>query len=188
MDYKMFEFFDELEDPRRAQGQRHKLRDILTMVIMAILSGHQGIRGFTRFAKANEEELTEILNLKHGVPGYFTFQYVLSKLDEQLLAKKFIQWAQSYLPDLADDFVALDGKAIKSTTNGGNTKFQNFVAVVSAFGHSTGLVYGMKSYENAKSAETVALRDLVRQLGLQDTVFTMDALHNKKNIRLDSLY
>ena len=180
MQYKMFEFFNALQDPRREQGQRHKLKDVLTIVIMAILSGHQGLRGFARFAKANEVELTEILKLKHGVPCFFTIRAILIELNEQVLVNEFIRWVQGYLPDSADDFVSLDGKAIKSTTQGGNTNFQNFVAVVNAFGHRSGLVYGMKSYENGKSAEGEALRNLVKQLGLQDTVFTMDALHAQK--------
>ena len=33
---------------------------------MAILSGHQGLRGFSRFAEHNAAELTAALELKHG--------------------------------------------------------------------------------------------------------------------------
>ena len=182
MCYKMFEFFNSLVDPRRGQGLRHQLDDVLIIVIMAILSGHQGLRGFTRFAKGNEAELTEILELKYGVPCFYTFRAVLTGLDAQILATKFIQWVKSYLPDTADDFIALDGKAIKATSKGGNTKLQNFVAVVNAFGHSSGMVYGMESYENGKSGEAQALRDLVTNLGLKDKVFTMDALHTQKKL------
>lgn len=180
MNYKLFEFVESLEDPRRGQGQRHKLLDIIVIVIMAILSGHQGLRGFTRFAKANSEELTELLNLKHGVPGYNTFLSVLQGLDEQVMASKFIEWVKTYIPDDADEFISLDGKAIRATSQGGNTKRQNFVAVVNAFGHTSGLVYGMKSYQNGKSGEGQALRDLVSQLGLKGKVFTVDALHSQK--------
>lgn len=180
MDYKVLEFFDSLQDPRRGQGQRHKLRDILTIVIMAILSGQQGLQGFARFAKENEEELTKALELKHGVPCYYTIWQVITALDEQVLATNFIKWVKSYVPESADDFVALDGKAIKATTNGGNTKLQNFVSVVSAFGHRSGIVYGMKAFENNKSGECEALRQLVQHLGLTNKVFTMDALHTKK--------
>jgi len=40
----------------------------------------------------------------------------------------------------------------------------------------------MKSFENGKSGEGQALRDLVEQLGLKDKVFTMDALHAQKKL------
>jgi hypothetical protein len=82
---------------------------------------------------------------------------------------------------VGDAFIALDGKAVKSTISGSNTNLQSLVSVVSAFGHQSGLVYGMKSFESGKVGEVQALRSLVEQLGLKDKVFTMDALHTKKN-------
>ena len=181
MQYELQEFFDSVHDPRRKQGQRHLFYNILTIIIMAILSGHQGLRGFSRFAQANAEELTLALRLKHGVPSYSTFQAMLTELDDQMLSAQFIQWVKSIVPSDADRFIALDGKSIRSTTNGGNTKLQNFVALVNAFGHQSGLVYGMQSYENNKSGEAQALRDLIVKLGLRGIVFTMDALHTQNN-------
>jgi hypothetical protein len=88
---------------------------------------------------------------------------------------------QQYHPSLGDELVSLDGKAVRATVGGGNTALQNFIAVVSAFGHQSEMVYGMQAYENAKSAESQALRDLVTKLGFTDTIFTMDALHTQKN-------
>jgi len=77
MDYKLFEFFDALKDPRRGQGQRHTFRNVMTIVIMAILTGEQGFRGFHRFAESNAEELNAVLDMKHGTPGYNTIRSVL---------------------------------------------------------------------------------------------------------------
>ena len=64
MQYTIKEFFSTIVDPRRGQGQRHTLENIMTIIMMAIISGHQGIRGFCRFAENNETELTEVLKLK----------------------------------------------------------------------------------------------------------------------------
>lgn len=181
MQYQLFDFLTELKDPRRGQGQRHRLEDILLIVIMSILSGHQGIRGFSRFAKSNEAELVRTLGLKHGVPCFFTIRAVLVGLEESLLAQKFMQWARQCHAIKEEDFVAMDGKAVSGTSSGGKTSMQNFVSVVSAFGHSSGLVIGMKSFENGKSGEGEALRCLVEELGFKDKVFTIDALHAQKN-------
>ena len=180
MQYSLKDFFSTLTDPRRGQGQRHTLQNILIIVIMAIVSGHQGIRGFARFASSNKKELEQTLELKHSVPCYHTFQVVLTALNEQIVVQKFITWMRQYHPTLADTFIALDGKVVKSTVHGGNTAFQNFVSIVSAFGHQSGMAYGMKSFENGKSGEIQALRDLVVDLGLTDKVFTVDALHTQK--------
>lgn len=180
MNYRIFEFTGQIQDPRRKQGQRYSLESLLIIILMGILSGHQSIKGLARFAKSNEEELKECLCLKHGVPKYNTLRDLLLHLDADLLASCFSNWVAQYHPDWSDEFIAFDGKAVRSTVSGGNTSLQNFVAVVSAFGHSSGMVYGMESYENGKSAETQSLRDLIEKLGLKDKVFTMDALHAKK--------
>ncbi|MEZ4849678.1 MAG: ISAs1 family transposase [Bacteroidia bacterium] len=172
MSYSISDFFDSLSDARRRQGVRHQFSDVLLIIIMAILSGHQGLRGFTRFAKANESELTSVLKLKYGVPCYYTFRSILTELDEQLLVAQFIRWVKSNLPDSADDFIALDGKSVKASSSGGPTAAQNFVAVVNAFGHRSGLVYGMKSFENGKSGEAAAARRLWR------TGFERQSLHH----------
>jgi hypothetical protein len=180
MQYKLFEFFEGLTDPRRKQGQRHRLEDVLQIVIMAILSGHQGLRGFSRFAMSNEEDLINILDLKHGVPCFFTIRTVIMGLNQELLAQKFTLWLKDY--HATDDFMSLDGKAVTGTSTGGKSSSQNFVSVVSAFGHRSGLIFGMKAFENGKSGESEALRQLVERLGMKDKVFTMDALHTQKKL------
>ncbi len=114
------------------------------------------------------------------MPCYYTFRAILSSLDQALLVEEFIKWVKATLPIGTDDFVALDGKAIKASTEGGRSSLQNFVAVVNAFGHQSGVVYGMQAYQNGKSGEAQALRELVQRLGVKDKVFTMDALHTQK--------
>lgn len=120
--------------------------------------------------------------MKHGIPKFNTIRDVLNAINSDLIAQTFITWMQQYHIDFDDDFVALDGKAVRSTVGGGNTSLQNFIAVVSAFGHKSGIVYGMETYENAKSAESQTLRDLVTKLGFTDVIFTMDALHIQKKL------
>lgn len=183
MTYNLEEFVSTLIDPRRGQGQRHSLVNILTIVIMAILSGHQGFRGFERFAQVNSAELIGALKLKHGVPTYQTFHSVLTKLGWQMLSSKFGSWAQAYQVEWPQEFIALDGKSVKSTVGGGNTDEQNFTAAVTAFGHQSGIVYHTEPFENgAAGGEVEALRRLVKKLALTGQVLTMDAAHTKKNV------
>ena len=149
---------------------------------MAILSGHQGLKGFARFAKSNSAELAEALNLRHGVPSFGTIRSVLLFLDERLLAAAFMTWVRGYHASFSDDSIALDGKLLRSTGEGLNTSKQSFVSVVSAFGHQSGLIYGMLSFANGKSGEAEVLRSLVKQLGLTDKILTMDAMHAQKKL------
>lgn len=187
MQYNLLDFISSLNDPRRGQGQRHTLENIILIVLMAILSGHQGIKGFARFAASNAAELTEALHLKHGVPSFGTFRSVLLFLDEHLLAAKFIEWVKGCHGSFDDDSVSLDGKLLRSTGKGINTSHQRFVSAVSAFGHQSGLIYGMLSFSNGKSGEADAVRSLVKQLGLEGKVLTMDAMHCQKKRSPSSL-
>jgi DDE_Tnp_1-associated len=152
------------------------LAALLTITLLAILSQKQGLRDFARFVQANAQTLTTLFHLKHGVPKYATFQSLFSHRDAQVLTDKFVTWLTTYSPVLADKYISLDGKAVQSTVSGGNTSLQNFISVVSAFGQQSGLTHGMQAFQNNKSGEGQALRDLVEKLGLQDKVYTADAL------------
>lgn len=50
-------------DARRSQGQRFALTSVLAIVIMAIMSGETGLRGFARFAATNKKELIDCMRL-----------------------------------------------------------------------------------------------------------------------------
>lgn len=182
MQYNLFDFFSEFKDARRSQGQRHKFEVVLSIVVMAILSGCSALKEFARFAKSNEAELIDCFQLKHGVPTFGTFRNILNSLDEQAFAVSFMNWIKQYHPNLPDNGVAMDGKVLRSTLKNVNAKTQNFVSVVSAFGHQSGLIYGMQAFANGKSGEAAALRSLIEQLGLTGVVITADALHTQKKL------
>ena len=50
-----------VEDPRRSQGQRVSMEQVLMMSILSYLCGHIGYRGISRFSKAYSDSLTELL-------------------------------------------------------------------------------------------------------------------------------
>jgi hypothetical protein len=175
------DFTSLFEDPRRGQGQRHKLHDIIVIMLMAIISNNQSIKGFARFAKSNEEDLTLRLNLKHGVPSFNTFRHILDNISEQIFADNFMIYMKKHYKDWHDEFISMDGKAIKSSVSDARTKSQNFISIVSAFGQTSHMVYSMKSFENNKSVETNVVQDLIKDMELENKTFTLDALHCKKN-------
>jgi hypothetical protein len=186
MGLNILSFTSLFTDSRRVRGRRHNLSDVLCIMVMAIMSGEQSIRGFARFSRNNESDLVRVFSLKHGVPSYNTFKLVLDNLEEELLMSNFISWVSNSSEELSDDFIALDGKSIRSTVVSGGGKGQNFVAMVSAFGHSSKVVYGGQGYENKKSNEGLCARELMERLGLRGKTFTLDALHCQKNAGQDS--
>jgi hypothetical protein len=63
------ELFKSLPDPRRGQGQRYPIQDLLWMIFLGISSGYTGYRPLGKFVKANTTYFTEAFALKHGVPS-----------------------------------------------------------------------------------------------------------------------
>lgn len=51
----LFEHFEILEDPRDIRGKKHKLINILILIIYGILCGYTDFTNMTDFLKLNEE-------------------------------------------------------------------------------------------------------------------------------------
>ena len=62
------EHFGNLDDPRRKQGQRHQLLDIIAMTICAVIGGAEGWNDVELFAKSKYEWLRRFLELPNGIP------------------------------------------------------------------------------------------------------------------------
>jgi len=172
----------QITDVRRAEGTRHDLTTIIIITIMAIMSQIYSLRGIETFAKRHKADLVKFLNIrKDRVQSYPTLRRVLLTLDFNDMAEIFKQWiVENNLLDYKD-WISLDGKSIKSTLSDYHSPDQNFVSIVSAFAHNSGIVLLSRSYQNKKTSEIPVVEGLIKALGLQELTFTLDALHSKKN-------
>ncbi len=177
----LLEAFNNLSDVRRSKGRRNSLGQIFSMVVMSNLCGYLGYRPVSKFCKAHESIMIDVLGLKHGVPSHVTFRDVLQRTDSQQLIEHFNFWASSYVPLQAGDWVSGDGKALGSTVTNMHDKGQDFQAVVSMFCQQSGLVRVIGEYRNAKKSEVEVLRNLLQHLKDAGAVIRTDALHTQKN-------
>lgn len=177
------EALSELKDPRRAQGQRTSLSQMLLMIVISNLCGHFGGRPISRFAKIYSADFNNLLLLKHPVPSHVSFTALINGLDEQEMVHVFNKWAASYVPLEKNEAVSGDGKALGSTVTNAKSKSQDFQAVVSLFCQKSGLVHSLERYRNAKKSEINVVRFLVEQLEGMGIIIVLDALHAKKNSR-----
>jgi hypothetical protein len=179
----LYDCFSDVPDFRRAQGRRFPLPALLTMITMALMSGHYGYREIARFLKANQEEIASRLRLKH-VPSHVTVRAALIGLDFEQLNERFRSWAAHHLKVEPGDWIAIDGKAIRSTVTDYDSPRQDFVSMVSAFAQQQGVVVAAAPYRNHDRSETEVARELVAtlaaSLGITGAVVTMDALHCKR--------
>jgi hypothetical protein len=163
---------------------------------MATLAGHEGYRPTERFLRNNEPQLRKLLPFSpHQLPSYVTLRAIFEALDFQALAQALRDWAAARLPE--QELLAIDGKAIASTVTEHDTSAQDFAALVSAYGVSSGIVAAMEPYRNAQESEIVAVQRLIESLAsvlvepdeagqsagkslLAGKTLTFDALHAQK--------
>jgi hypothetical protein len=178
----LIESLSQIKDFRRKQGQRFELPQVLLIIIMGIMSGRFAYREIGSFAKANHSDLVKKLKLKNSmIPSHVTIREVIMNIDFDLLNNAFSQWALGYVSIEKDDWLSIDGKSIKSTVDNYSNSYQNFVSMVSVFSHKRGQVIKTTTFENKKVGEASVVQELLEMLDIHDVVFTLDALHCKKN-------
>jgi len=177
----LYERLGELPDPRRGQGRMHPLPMILTIVIMATMSGCSGQRATGDFVAKHANELRKIFKPKHNrLPSYQTIARVMQHTDFSALSRLFTSWASTLLEERTTDWIALDGKAIGGTVKNPHDAYQSFTHLVTAFSTKRNLVLTQGKVEN-KSHEIALAKTLLQQLDLTNAVFTLDALHAQKD-------
>lgn len=171
----------QIKDKRRKQGTRHSLENILLIVIIGTMSGYYGYRGMEDFCTRYRKELEEALNQpKHGLASYSAIRRALMEMDFNVLSHKFHQWVRGKIRIKKREWMQIDGKGIKGTMVNYNSKYQNFINLVSLFMNRTGIVLNVHQMENQHQSEISVVRQLIKELTLKDIVISMDALHCQK--------
>ncbi len=173
----LIEHFKDLPDPRVDRTKDHELIDVLTIAICTLLCAGESFNDMEDFGKAKEEWFRTFLNLKNGIPSHDTFNRVFAALCPVAFGECFIAWTQSLRSAVAQEIVALDGKALRRAL----AADQNSKVIVSAWAQSNRLVLGQLKVDE-KSNEITALPKLLRALELTGCIVTVDAMGTQKQI------
>lgn len=90
----LWDCFSDLPDPRRTQGRRHKLIDILAIALCAVVCGADEFTEIEEFGQTREAWLRQFLVLPHGIPSHDTFGRVLAALDPVAFGRCFMSWVR----------------------------------------------------------------------------------------------
>jgi predicted transposase YbfD/YdcC len=173
----LIEHFQHLPDPRVNRTKDHDLIDILVIAICTLLCGGEGFNDMEDFGHAKHDWFKTFLRLRSGIPSHDTFNRVFAALDPQQFLDCFLRWTQSLRQAVAQEIVALDGKALRRALK----QDQSIPYVVSAWAESNGLVLGQWKVAD-KSNEITALPALLRVLELSGCIVTVDAMGCQKKI------
>ena len=89
----LMQYFSGLEGPRRPQGRRHNLLDIIAMTVCAVVAGAEGWDDVELFARCKEDWFRTFLELPNGIPCSDTFARVIARLEPERFRECFTDWA-----------------------------------------------------------------------------------------------
>jgi len=175
--FSLIEHFQTLPDPRVNRTKEHELVDVLTIGVCTLLCAGESFNDMEDFGLAKADWFKTFLSLPNGIPSHDTFNRVFAALDPQHFGECFMAWTQSLRAAVAQEIVALDGKALRRAL----AADQNSKVIVSAWAQSNGLVLGQLKVDD-KSNEITALPKLLRALELSGCIVTVDAMGTQKQI------
>lgn len=169
--------FRDIPDPRVERTKRHNLTDVLVIGVCTLLCGGETFNDMEDFGKAKHDWLATFLELPKGIPTHDTFNRIFAALDPQRFLDCFLRWTQSLRSAVAEEIVAMDGKALRRALNQG----QALPYIVSAWAVENGLVLGQLKVAD-KSNEITAVPELLRVLDVRGCIVTTDAMGCQKKI------
>ena len=161
-----------IEDPRHQSYVKYTLADILIIIMCSVLCGLDTLGDLVIYAKNKEEFLVKELGIEK-VPSKATFARILSMIDGKQIGDAILDVLQSRF-GTAGEVVAVDGKAICSTTKPGNP--HSALQILSAYVTSSGVILGQESiYE--KTNEIPVFQEMLTYLDVEGKTVTADAMH-----------
>src|SRR3954452_16583554 len=167
------EHFGTLTDPRRDHLKAHRLLDILTIALCAVICGADDWVEVETFGQAKVKWLRTFLELPGGIPSHDTFGRVFARLDPDEFRRCFVQWVKAVVGDSGQQVVAIDGKTLRRSHDRRSGK--DALHLVSAWASTSGVVLGQVATD-AKSNEITAIPVLLKLLALEGAIVTIDAM------------
>jgi predicted transposase YbfD/YdcC len=173
------DYFAKMEDPRVDRTKRHKLIDILTIAICAVICGADSWVAIELYGCTKYEWLETFLELPNGIPSHDTFARVFAQLNPQQFQECFLNWMKSIQNRTLGEVVAIDGKTLCGSHD--KSSGQSAIQMVSAWATTNKLVLGQVKVDS-ESNEITAIPELLNVLELNGCIVTIDAIGCQKEI------
>src|SRR4051794_6512414 len=175
---------ERIPDPRRRQGRRYGLAPLLLFAVLAVLAGATSYRRIRLFIGVHRERLNATFGARsRRAPAVNTLRALLHALDPAELEAAFRRHAEllggAAVPQ-ARRVVALDGETLRGSFD--HLDDRAAAQVLSAFAGEDALILAHQGI--AEGDEVAAAQALIERLGLSGVLFTADALHCQRNLRL----
>jgi predicted transposase YbfD/YdcC len=169
------DFFSNLTEHRES-NKRHKLIDVVTIALCAVICGADTWEDMEEFGLTKREWFGQFLELPHGIPAHDTFARIFAAMNPKEFQQAFLRWVKS-IRSVMKGIVAVDGKTLRHSYQ----KDKSSIHMVSAWSLENRMVLGqVKTRE--KSNEITAIPELLTLLELEGCIVTIDAMGCQKEI------
>jgi len=168
----------QIPDPRSRHGRRHPLSAILSLAVVAMLSGAKGYEAVAQFGREKGVALAHLLGFKRGkTPTKSTFSVIFRRLDIQVFEEALARWINSRLPEGKEKLISLDGKTARGSRDG-EMPGQHLVAAYCS--ESQAVLAQIKV--DAKTNEHKAALTLLGVLPVKGNIITGDAMFCQRDL------
>ena len=177
----LYELFANLKDIRRKQGMLYPLQIVLLIAIFGIINWAKSERAISRFAENNKKDLVKYLQLKNKrIPTRNIIRAVLANISFTELEEIFYKWSKSQIKIEKNEWISIDGKALRWTISNRSTSQQNFTSLISLFVSRKKQCLKVSIIDTKKTNEIPSVQEMIKLLELEDVIFTIDAMHCQK--------
>lgn len=161
---------------------RHRLSDIIILMILGRTCGYVGRADIIAFGRHNLKKLRKMGLLKNGIPSEATLCRVENGVDDLSMADRMQAFAEGFRNELLKacrdrEIVCVDSKAERGTVqeNGRNPD------IVSAYSFNAGITVATEACQE-KSNEIKAVPVLIDKIDISGKIVTADAMSMQKEI------
>ena len=174
------EFIEENADSRQQSKVRHRLKDIIVIVLFAMLANADDWVEIGIFASYHEEYLRKYIDLENGVPSHDTIQRAMALLSPVIMQQIVAKWQEILNSEEGGKLrkiIAIDGKTMRGNTQKGSKPSH----IVSAWCDEDGFCLGQIAVEE-KSNEITAIPELLNKINVKGQIVTIDAMGTQTEI------
>ncbi|MCO5221856.1 MAG: ISAs1 family transposase [Thermomicrobiales bacterium] len=178
--HALFVELETLSDPRSPHRRQHKLVDLVTIALCAVLSGADSWVDVAEWGRSKEPWLRTFLELPAGIASHDTFSRLFRLLDPQALEAVLLDWVRATLPaPTGQSVIAVDGKTLRRSHD--RATGQTALHLISAWATESGLALGQWVVPDHTN-EITALPTVLEAVVVPGTVITLDAMGCQREV------
>lgn len=172
----LLEVLSQVPDPRDKRGLRHPLPAILSLVVLAMMTGCKGYEAIAQFGRERGFRLAHALGFRRGkTPCKASLSTLFRALDIAAFEAALSRWVASRVS--GNEQICLDGKTVRGSRDR-DVPGQHLVAAYAA--ESQAVLAQVRV--DAKTNEHKATLELLGVLPIKGRVFSGDAMFCQRDI------